>query len=94
MHAEKVFGDGQPRAYGEGTYVRATGILKPASKESSQGSTYLLAFSVRPITSFDAVSRHNLEVLRAHLKLKQSRHTKENANSGGASYDHVHTCKL
>lgn len=89
MHAEKVFTDGLPRSFGEGTYVRLTGMLKAASKESSNGSSFMLAFSVKPITSYNEISLHALEVMRAHLKLKQTRSAKENAISGTASYDHV-----
>lgn len=86
MQAEKVFGDVQPRAHGEGTYVRATGLLKAAPKDSTNGSTFLMAFSVKPITSFNEVSRHALEVMRSHLKLKQARLTKENVISDAVPY--------
>lgn len=88
MHAEKAFDEVQPRAFGEGTYVRVTGILKPTYKDSSHGS-FMMAFSVKPITSFNEVSRHALEVMRAHLKLKQSRSFKESATSSSGTYEHV-----
>ena len=90
MQAEKVCGDVQPRAHYEGTYGRVTGILKPASKDSTQGATFVMAFSVKPITSFNEVSRHAIEVMRAHLKLKQARHTKENVTSDAVPNDHVY----
>ncbi|RVW52330.1 Replication protein A 32 kDa subunit A [Vitis vinifera] len=52
----------------DGIYVRLNGHLR-----SSGGNRQLVAFSVRPVTNFDEIAFHFIEVIHLHLKNSKTR---------------------